>query len=436
VAAGDSNVGIGPTPVLDAEQIEAVRIGVAISSTEVMVWPAPVQYLKRVTLDDAAQSTITHYADAFHQRKTAAYVSQASVLLVDNTGSTDSQATLRRLEITDACQGGTASAGSNVNGDVPAHAFDDDLTTLWEASPVPEWISYDFGSGNDEAIQWVSITARRNFPERAPSDFTIEASTDNSTWNVIHTVTGETGWQDTETRQYSFSNSTAYRYWRINVSAVVDADYLNITDIAMSETAPTTDPIDKLAEQIELDTSATVQEVRLWLQKAGNPNGLLTLRIETDNSGEPSGTLVDSSAHAVANEIDLPTSYDAVSFMLAAPIALSDSTPYWLVLSTDRYANADSYVQWAAFTADPPDVPSSLSSQSDATWQDESKAAEYQLYSPGLPNQPCTLGRWAGGTRDLAVRHDNGTGTSLDSATTFKNTSGEALEVILLVELE
>lgn len=53
-----------------------------------------------------------------------------------------------------------------------------------------------------------------------PKDFTLEGSNNNSTWTTVDTVTNKTVWASgTEYTFSSFTNTTAYRYYRINVSA-------------------------------------------------------------------------------------------------------------------------------------------------------------------------------------------------------------------------
>ncbi len=51
---------------------------------------------------------------------------------------------------------------------------------------------------------------------RAIKDFTVSGSTDGSTWSVLSTITGETGWIANETRTYTPSVITAgYNYFKL-----------------------------------------------------------------------------------------------------------------------------------------------------------------------------------------------------------------------------
>lgn len=82
--------------------------------------------------------------------------------------------------------------------------YDDNLTTFWWSATGAEaaWVAYDFGSGREKAIAEYAITSSTAATE-APNAWTLEGSNDFETWDVLDTVTGETGWTSRETRVYS-----------------------------------------------------------------------------------------------------------------------------------------------------------------------------------------------------------------------------------------
>lgn len=102
-------------------------------------------------------------------------------------------------------------------------AFDDQYNNLhfWASASNPYgWVSIDMGSGNAWiAYQYGIRHSSVSEPNRAPMDWTFEGSNDNSNWTVLHTVTGETSWANVERRTFNPTDiSTAYRYFRVNVS--------------------------------------------------------------------------------------------------------------------------------------------------------------------------------------------------------------------------
>lgn len=92
---------------------------------------------------------------------------------------------------------GTATAKNQFGSFDPNLAVDGNpSTTYWAsdfATGYPCWWQYDFGAGNDVALdEWTY--AAFGGGNRTPKDFTIEASADGTTWVTAKTVTGETVW--------------------------------------------------------------------------------------------------------------------------------------------------------------------------------------------------------------------------------------------------
>ena len=96
----------------------------------------------------------------------------------------------------------------------PYKAFDGDPATYWEADNAWQygWLKIDFGSGNSwNALQY-DIQARNPAFGSAPKDWTFEGSNDNSNWDILDTVTGESAFSNGEIRTYTCDTTgTHYR---------------------------------------------------------------------------------------------------------------------------------------------------------------------------------------------------------------------------------
>lgn len=116
----------------------------------------------------------------------------------------------------DICVGGTASASSVSDDNRYAHlAFDDSLgeSNRWasQITSPPHWIKYDLGAGNEKIARQFRV-----YPQSAyPKDFKFQGSNNNSDWDDLHTgqVAQSQTWQT-----FSFSNTTAYRYYRMYIT--------------------------------------------------------------------------------------------------------------------------------------------------------------------------------------------------------------------------
>lgn len=101
--------------------------------------------------------------------------------------------------------GGTASSNGYYGSYAPANAFDGNYATIFAAvSASAGWLMYDFGAPVE--VGEVRIMPRgTNY--QSPNTWTIESSSDASTWDVISTQTGQTyavaGWTDSTFKAYA-----------------------------------------------------------------------------------------------------------------------------------------------------------------------------------------------------------------------------------------
>lgn len=100
----------------------------------------------------------------------------------------------------------------------------------------PEWLKQDFGAGNEKTI--VKYTLSNNgLGTEIARDWTFEGSNDDSTWDTLDTQTGQ---NPDNLTVYTFSNSTAYRYYRIYITAKnVSGNPVSIGEMEMMEAGPT-----------------------------------------------------------------------------------------------------------------------------------------------------------------------------------------------------
>lgn len=130
---------------------------------------------------------------------------------------------------------GVASASTKTAG-LEAWKAMDDAGGRWRAAfgVVTGWLAYEFAA--TEIITKCTLTMTEAEPTAMPKDWTFEGWT-GSVWDVLDTQTNESGWVKDETRSYTFSNTTAYIKYRINISANNGhADRLTIGEFEMMET--------------------------------------------------------------------------------------------------------------------------------------------------------------------------------------------------------
>lgn len=117
----------------------------------------------------------------------------------------------------------------------------------------------------------------------------------------------------------------------------------------------------KVAQKITVGGSnITVNRVGLFLEKIGDlvysDGDVLTVTLETDNTGEPSGTPVTNGTSDDLLAFDVSSRYGCTGstcttgawefFNFSSNVTLSASTAYWIVLSGDYTASSTNAVKW------------------------------------------------------------------------------------------
>ena len=130
---------------------------------------------------------------------------------------------------------GTATASSEYNNDIAARAFDNTSATQWGTPDgiTTGWLQYDFGAGNEQVITAYEIREYTN--TTAPDNWTFEGSHDAVNWTILDTRMGEgDGILNNQLTPFIIpSNTTAYRYYRINITKNNGNDYVAIVEMAL-----------------------------------------------------------------------------------------------------------------------------------------------------------------------------------------------------------
>ena len=97
-------------------------------------------------------------------------------------------------------------------------------------SALPFVVTYDFGEGNETCIRAYRMhydsLMRDN--SRAPKNWTFEGSNDKDTWHALDERSNMTDWKQPDARTFSFGNVTAFRYYRLSVTAVVSGNVMEL----------------------------------------------------------------------------------------------------------------------------------------------------------------------------------------------------------------
>lgn len=96
-------------------------------------------------------------------------------------------------------------------------------------------------------------------------------------------------------------------------------------------------------QEFQVSNTITCVRADISVKKYGSPTDNITCRIETDNAGLPSGTLVHAYATKTLAASGLPTSFTLTEFLFN-PFTLNASTPYHIVLVRSGARDTSNYI--------------------------------------------------------------------------------------------
>lgn len=174
---------------------------------------------------------------------------------------------------------GTASASEELGGAYQAwNAMDKNAGASWITNTATTgWLKYDFGVGVTKTI--VKYTVRAEDISSINNSFktwTFEGSNNNTDWTVLDTQTNVAAWSASEIRTYTFSNSTAYRYYRWNVTLNQGGSRVGTNEVTMMQAAAT----QAVIKSVTITMPSAITSVLLHANVTGGPANLY--RVSTD----------------------------------------------------------------------------------------------------------------------------------------------------------
>jgi len=160
----------------------------------------------------------TNYTD----RKLAAGTYYYVVSAINSLGETANSGEQSILIQANVAPGSTTSAHSGTGGSTEGSdkAVDGNTNTKWYSGANTSssgWLQVDLGAGNAQIVVRYDLTSANDVPGRDPKNWQVLGSNDAVNWTTLDTRTGETFASRFLTKQYTFTNSTAYRYYKLNI---------------------------------------------------------------------------------------------------------------------------------------------------------------------------------------------------------------------------
>jgi hypothetical protein len=127
----------------------------------------------------------------------------------------------------------TASFNQESEMEGSAMAFDSDPGTKWFGYNSPAgWIQYDFGASKAQVVKRYTINSA-DVAERDPKSWTFLGSQDGSTWTTLDSRSNQSFITRMGINIYDIGNTTAYRYYRLNITANNGAPGVAVAELGL-----------------------------------------------------------------------------------------------------------------------------------------------------------------------------------------------------------
>jgi glucose/arabinose dehydrogenase/type 1 glutamine amidotransferase len=109
------------------------------------------------------------------------------------------------------------ASGNNPPNEIEGNLVDSSTGTKWLTRAPNGWVVAKLAQ--PVTVARYALTSANDSPGRDPKDWTLQGSSDGQNWTDLDTRTGETFPQRFQTKLYTFDNSQAYQYYRLDITA-------------------------------------------------------------------------------------------------------------------------------------------------------------------------------------------------------------------------
>ncbi|MET0403749.1 MAG: discoidin domain-containing protein, partial [Cystobacter sp.] len=126
------------------------------------------------------------------------------------------------------------ASGENPPDEIAIRVTDGEVSSKWLTFTKTGWVGFEL----DEpiAVKRYAISSANDYSERDPSTWAFEGSQDGQSWTALDQQSNQSFAERFETRTYEFTNTTAYRHYRLNVTAVrgASSNILQLSEVQLS----------------------------------------------------------------------------------------------------------------------------------------------------------------------------------------------------------
>src|SRR6266540_704396 len=125
------------------------------------------------------------------------------------------------------------ASGENASaGEVKENLNDGDFQSKWLVFTSTAWVQYKLSE--PVAVVHYALTSANDEPGRDPQDWTLRGSQDGQAWVDLDRQTGQMFTERFQTKEYHFTNATAYLFYRLDITRNNGADIVQLAELQLS----------------------------------------------------------------------------------------------------------------------------------------------------------------------------------------------------------
>jgi predicted alpha-1,2-mannosidase len=150
------------------------------------------------------------------------------------TTQTEQVPTINQPKIMSKIVAVTAS-GENPPNDVATNLIDANVNTKWLTLTNTGWVQFKFSE--PATISDYALTSANDESTRDPKNWTLQGSSDGTSWTTLDTQTNAFDAARLQTKEFPFSNTQQYTYYRLNITANQGGRGLQLAEVQLSDSA-------------------------------------------------------------------------------------------------------------------------------------------------------------------------------------------------------
>ncbi|RAJ10690.1 putative secreted protein (Por secretion system target) [Chitinophaga skermanii] len=184
------------------------------------------------------------------------------------------------VDITDY-SGGTTSDQYNVTGaEGNAKLIDNSIFSKYLTFNATTWVQ--FQAANSAVVTSYAITSANDAPTRDPKNWTFQGSNDGTNWTTLHTVTNHAFLNRFQKSKFSFSNTTSYTRYRLNITANAGATITQLAEWEIYGVGTGTIPAPAAPTSLSVQNVSGNQNILTWTDNATSET---QFRVERSSNG-------------------------------------------------------------------------------------------------------------------------------------------------------